>query len=87
MSELPIASETMTIEHALRGIAGAVVLLSLAMAWGLSGADLGSPTWLWLTAFVGLNLLQSAFTDWCPMIWLLDKAGLRREGQIAATRT
>lgn len=60
----------MTIERALRGIAGTFILASLAMA------QLHSPYWLFLTGFVGLNLLQSAVTDWCPMVWLLEKAGL-----------
>ena len=70
----------MTIERALRGIAGTVVLLSLLLAWTVNGVDLARPTWLWFTAFVGLNLLQSALTDWCPMIWLLQQLGLRRAG-------
>lgn len=72
----------MTIERALRGIAGSVVLLSLLLAWTVNGVDFGHVTWLWFTAFVGLNLLQSAFTEWCPMIWVLQKAGLRREGAV-----
>jgi hypothetical protein len=33
--------------------------------------------WLWLTAFVGANLLQSAFTRWCPAIWFFRKIGLK----------
>lgn len=70
----------MTIERALRGIAGSVVLLSLVLASAMNGVDLGHVSWLWFTAFVGLNLLQSAFTDWCPMIWILQKVGLRRAG-------
>jgi len=36
--------------------------------------------WLIFTAFVGLNLFQSGFTDWCPMVWVLQKVGLRRCG-------
>jgi hypothetical protein len=60
----------MTIERGLRLIAGLVVLSSLSLAWLLS------PYWLALTAFAGLNLLQSAFTNWCPMVWLLARAGL-----------
>lgn len=70
----------MTIERALRGIAGSIILLSLVLAWTMNGIALGHLSWLWFTAFVGLNLLQSAFTNWCPMIWILQKAGLRREG-------
>lgn len=59
----------MTIERGLRLIAGAVVLTSAALAW------FHSPYWLGLTAFVGLNLLQSAITDWCPMVWILGRLG------------
>lgn len=68
----------MSIERALRGIAGSFVIVSLLLAWLANGIDLASPSWLWLTAFVGLNLLQSAFTNWCPMIWILGRAGMRR---------
>ena len=67
----------MTIERALRGIAGFFILLSIGLAGATGQAPLDHLTWLWFTAFVGLNLLQSAFTNWCPMIALLKKAGLR----------
>ncbi len=61
----------MTIERGLRLVAGVVVLASLALGtWW-------SPYWLLLTAFAGLNLFQSAFTNWCPMVWLLARLGLR----------
>jgi hypothetical protein len=61
----------MTVERWLRLIAGAFVLLSLALgAWV-------SPKWYWFTAFVGLNLFQSAFTNWCPMMTFLKKLGVR----------
>ncbi len=60
----------MTLNEALRAIAGGFVLLSVALAHFVS------PWWLLFTAFVGLNLLQSAFTRWCPMITMLRKAGL-----------
>ncbi len=60
----------MTIERTLRLMAGTFVLLSLALAhWH-------SPYWLWFTAFVGLNLFQSGITNWCPAMWVLEKAGL-----------
>lgn len=55
----------------LRAIAGTVVLASV----GLS--VLYGPQWLWLTAFVGLNLLQSSVTGWCPMMAILKKAGVK----------
>ena len=63
----------MTIERALRGIAGTFILASVALAF------LHHRNWLFFTAFVGLNLLQSCFTNWCPMVWVLQKTGLRRE--------
>ena len=50
----------MTVERALRMMAGVVILLSLALSYWFSHY------WLLLTTFVGLNLLQSAFTNWCP---------------------
>lgn len=61
----------MTMNRYLRMIAGFFVILSL----GLS--QLHSPYWLFFTAFVGLNLFQSAFTDWCPMITFLRKLGVK----------
>jgi len=61
----------MTIERGLRLVAGVVVLTSAALAW------FHHPYWLALTGFVGLNLLQSAVTNWCPMVWLLGRAGLK----------
>jgi len=57
-------------ERWLRGIAGVVVLTSLILAKVLS------PAWLILTAVMGLNLFQSAFTNWCPMMWVLRSMGL-----------
>lgn len=64
----------MTIERALRLIAGGFVLLSVMLGFYLS------PRWFFFTAFVGANLLQSGFSNWCPMMWLLKKAGLPHEG-------
>ncbi|WP_027716110.1 DUF2892 domain-containing protein [Desulfuromonas sp. TF] len=61
----------MTIHRYLRLIAGFFILLSLLLAF------VHSPHWLWFTAFVGLNLLQSAFTDWCPMMTILRSLGVR----------
>jgi len=61
----------MTVERAVRLIAGVVVLGSLALARYVS------PYWYLLTAFVGLNLLQSAFTNWCPAMTILRALGLR----------
>ena len=70
-------SQPMNVDRALRGIAGTVILVSVALAWQVNGVDLTQPSWLWLTAFVGLNLLQSAFTCWCPMMTVLRKLGVQ----------
>jgi hypothetical protein len=61
----------MTVERALRLIAGAFVVLSVLLGIYVSAY------FLWFTLFVGANLFQSAFTDWCPMMVILRKAGLR----------
>jgi hypothetical protein len=55
----------------LRLIAGAFVLASVLLGMYVH------PGFLWFTAFVGLNLLQSAVTGWCPMMAILRKAGVR----------
>ncbi len=60
----------MYIDRWLRLIAGAFVLLSLALGYWVS------PYFFLFTAFVGLNLLQSGFTDWCPMMFFLRKLGV-----------
>jgi hypothetical protein len=52
-------------------VAGTFVLASLALGYWVS------PKWYLLTAFVGLNLLQSAFTNWCPMMTFLRKLGAK----------
>ena len=61
----------MTVERALRGMAGTFILISLALA------RFHSYWWLLLTAFVGLNLLQSAFSNWCPMVSILKALGVK----------
>ncbi|MCZ2080519.1 MAG: DUF2892 domain-containing protein [Bryobacteraceae bacterium] len=61
----------MTIDRYLRMIAGAFVLASVALGYWVH------PGWFLFTAFVGLNLLQSAFSNWCPMMTLLQKLGAR----------
>jgi Protein of unknown function (DUF2892) len=65
---------TMNVERSLRLIAGSFVLVAAVLAWKVS---------LWFLAFiafVGLNLVQSAFTNWCPMMAILRKAGVRDQG-------
>ncbi|MCE9612767.1 MAG: DUF2892 domain-containing protein [Lentisphaerae bacterium] len=65
----------MTAENGVRVVAGCMVLLSVALAHWVS------PWWLCLTAFVGVNLIQSAFTHFCPAEMLLKKAGLKSCGE------
>ncbi|HAF96345.1 MAG: sulfurtransferase [Elusimicrobia bacterium GWF2_52_66] len=61
----------MTINEALRLLAGVIVLLSVGLAVYVN------INFLWLTAFAGANLLQSAFTKWCPAIGVFKKIGLK----------
>ena len=65
----------MTVERYLRLIAGAFVLASLLLGYYVS------PYWFLLTGFVALNLIQSAFTNWCPMMTLLRRLGARGAGE------
>ncbi|MFA5292261.1 MAG: DUF2892 domain-containing protein [Phycisphaerae bacterium] len=65
----------MTIERVLRGVAGFFIVLSVLLAY------FHSLYWLIFTAFVGVNLFQSAFTNWCPMITILKKLGMKSEVQ------
>ena len=60
----------MNVDRIVHIFAGTMVLASLALA------RLHSPNWLWLTALVGLNLLQSGITDWCLLSRILAKAGV-----------
>jgi DUF2892 family protein len=68
-----------TVDEGLRLVAGAFVLASVALGWFVH------PGFFLFTAFVGANLLQSAFTKWCPMMWLLQRLGLRRTSTIAVS--
>lgn len=56
-------------ENVIRRVAGSMVLLSLSLGW------LVHPAWFLLTGFVGLNLLQSSFTRWCPLEAILERKG------------
>ena len=64
----------MSMHYAIRLVAGTFVLASLALGYWVS------PYWFLFTAFVGLNLIQSAFTRWCLMEKILAGLGLAREG-------
>ncbi len=64
----------MTVERGLRLMAGVVVMISLALAYYVSYY------WLWLAVFVALNLIQSAFTNWCPAMPILRALGCKTTG-------
>ena len=70
----------MSIERYLRLIAGFFVMLSVALGYWIS------PAWFLFTGFVGLNLFQSAFTNWCPMMTFLRKLGAEASARVVAGR-
>jgi len=61
----------MSIDRAVLAFAGTMILLSLVLS------QVHTQSWLWLTAFVGANLLQSSMTGFCPLARLLKAAGMR----------
>ena len=61
----------MNVDRTVHLMAGLVVLVSTALA------HFSNPTWLWLTAFVGANLAQSGVTGFCPLAFMLKKAGVK----------
>lgn len=61
----------MTVDRIVHLMAGLMVLLSIALA------HYSDPVWLWLTAFVGVNLAQSGVTGFCPLAFMLKKAGVK----------
>ena len=65
----------MNVERYLRLIAGFFVMLSVGLGYWVH------PGWFLFTGFVGLNLLQSAFTNWCPMMTILKRLGVREAGK------
>jgi hypothetical protein len=68
----------MTVDRILRLVAGFFVLLSVLLGVYVS------PNWFWFAGFVGLNLFQSAFTNWCPLMTILRKAGVKDAGGACA---
>lgn len=61
----------MNVEQALRLIAGIVVLVTMLLGIYVH------PYWFFMTGFVSLNLIQSAYTNWCPMMTILRKLGMK----------
>ncbi len=70
-ADAPAPRKPMTIDRAVMAFAGTVVLISLLLA------VFASQWWLLLTAFVGLNLLQAAFTGFCPLATILKAIGVK----------
>ncbi|WP_409422507.1 DUF2892 domain-containing protein [Pseudaeromonas sp. ZJS20] len=62
----------MTVDNGVRVVAGSMVLLSVVLTWWVH------PAFVWLTVFVGLNLIQSAFTGFCPAAMLLKRLGCQQ---------
>jgi len=63
---------SMMIDRVFRGIVGVLVLAGAGLA------RYHSPNWIYFTILVGVMLLQSGITDRCPLLWLLEKSGLKR---------
>jgi hypothetical protein len=61
----------MTLDRAVMAFAGAMVLLSVALTVFVS------PLWMWFTVFIGANLIQSAFTGFCPAASIFRKLGVK----------
>lgn len=61
----------MTVNNAVTAMAGTMILISVALTW------FHNHNWLWLTVFVGANLLQSSFTGFCPAAMIFRKMGLK----------
>ena len=71
----------MNVERWLRLIAGFLVMLSVALGYWVH------PAWFLFTAFVGANMFQSSFTNWCPMMTFLRKAGVKDAGKESTAAT
>lgn len=63
----------MTVNEALRLIAGIMILVSIFLTINYS------QQWLWFTGFIAINLIQSSFTKWCLMMTILKKLGLKEQ--------
>lgn len=67
----------MSVERGIFAFGGAMVILTSLLAL------FHNPLWTWFTLFVGLNLLQSAFTGFCPASWVMKKCGMKSEAELA----
>ncbi len=66
-------------ERIVRAVAGSIMLISILLAYTVH------TNWLWLGVFVGVNLLQSAFTRFCPLEIILDKCGIKDKGPVSCS--
>jgi len=67
----------MTVKRAVSVFAGFMIMVSLGLAHFMGQINLASPSWLWLTFFVGANLFQMGFTGFCPAASIFRALGLR----------
>jgi hypothetical protein len=79
LDPIRLKEQLMNIENVIRLFAGTVILASLSLGAQASPV-FHSDNWLWLTAFVGANLLQSSLTGLCPLQTVLRKLGLKSGG-------
>jgi len=70
----------MSIERSLSVLAGIFVMSSALLS------IYHSPEWIWLTIFIGFNLIQSAFTGFCPPAWVMRKMGKKSEAELALSK-
>lgn len=70
----------MTVNRAVSVFAGFMIVLSLALAHFAGQINLGQMSWLWFTAFVGINLFQMGFTGFCPAARIFKVLGLKDSG-------
>ena len=68
---LPDGDDNMTLDRAVMAFAGVMVLISVVLT------SYVSPYFLWFTVFIGVNLIQSSFTGFCPAAMVMKKLGLR----------
>jgi len=77
----------MTVNRAVSAFAGFMIVASLALAHFAGQVDLSRLSWLWLTAFVGLNLFQMGFTGFCPAATIFKALGAKETEGGAACRS
>lgn len=75
----------MTVNRAVSVFAGFMIVLSLALAHFTGQINLGQMSWLWLTAFVGVNLFQMGFTGFCPAAEIMKALGLKEANSACGT--